>query len=118
MIKIETTVWLNEIKQLNGFSVIKAAHKTRRKNERGDWETTSTEYVDILIDDSKKSQFDHVFRAQIPQRAALTGSAKPNGFLRKDGEVGVTLNVYPESIELLDAPVQATPQYNEDEVPF
>jgi hypothetical protein len=103
MIKIETTAWLNEVKQLNGFSVLKCAHKTRKQNESGEWETTSTEYIDVLVDDKRKSEFAEVFSTEAPYRVQLTGSAKPNGFLKKDGEVGVTLNVYPESISILNA---------------
>ena len=103
MIKVQTTAWLNDVKQLNGFSVLKCAHKTRKQNAEGQWETTSTEYIDVLVDDKRKSEFADVFNAEAPFRIELSGSAKPNGFLKKDGEVGVTLNVYPESIKVLEA---------------
>jgi len=103
MIKIQTTAWLNEVKQLNGFSVLKCAHKSRKQNDQGEWETTSTEYIDVLVDDKRKGEFPDVFNSEAPFRIELAGSAKPNGFLKKDGEVGVTLNVYPESISVLNA---------------
>jgi hypothetical protein len=103
MIKIETTAWLNEVKQLNGFSVLKCAHKTRKQNSEGAWETTSTEYIDVLVDDKRKDEFQSVFATEAPFRIEIRGSAKPQGFLKKDGEVGVTLSVYPEVITVLES---------------
>ncbi len=90
-------------KELKGFSVLKCAHKTRKQNEAGEWETTSTEYIDVLVDDKRKSEFADVFNTEAPFRVELKGSAKPNAFLRKDGTPGATLNVYPESVTVLEA---------------
>jgi hypothetical protein len=95
MIKIETTAWLNEVKQLNGFSVLKCAHKTRKQNAEGAWETTSTEYIDVLVDDKRKDEFQSVFATEAPFRIEIRGSAKPQG--------GVTLSVYPEVITVLES---------------
>lgn len=122
MIKVETTVWLNEVKRLNGFSVLKCTHQNRKKDESGQWQTVSKDYIDVIVDDKRAGDFRHILEMEAPFRMELAGNLKVGTFEKRDGTTGVSLTVYPDEMMAIDGMKSASQEVmdvlNPDSAPF
>lgn len=109
-IEITTTVFINDSKKLDFGWVLKCAHAHRYKTDEGDWSTASTTYVDVIVKNSKATEFEELIQAPAGSRVTVTGFGKPTAFLKKDGTAGSALQLEPTAFEILKA--------GEEEAPF
>lgn len=96
-ISISFTGWANELLTFEWGSVLKVSHKNRRKNDAGEWETVSTDYIDVVIDKNNRDQFTEVLDAQYPARVTVQGNAKFGTYEGKNG-TGISIKVYPSEV--------------------
>lgn len=82
---------------------MEVAHTNRKKNEAGEWETVSTDYVDVIIDPMDVQAFGHILSAEKSTRVAVKGNMKFNAYTNKAGEPAAKMKVYPEELELVDS---------------
>lgn len=99
-ISVEFTGWANELKTFDWGSVLKVTHKNRRKNEAGEWETVSTDYIDVVIDKNNIADFGDVLTAELPARVSIAGNAKFGTYEGKNG-TGISIKVYPNEVNFL-----------------
>ena len=100
--KLTFNGWLNDKKEFDWGTVLKVAHKNRRQNDAGEWETVSTDYVDVVIDKKDLQAFSHVLRAEIPTRIEVTGNAKFGTYEGKNG-TAVSIKVYADELSLSES---------------
>jgi len=43
------TGWLNDVKSFDWGTVLKMSHSVRKKDEAGNWQTVSKDFVDVII---------------------------------------------------------------------
>lgn len=114
--KIEFTGWMNDRKDFSWGTVIKATHSVRRKDEAGEWQTVGKDYVDIVIEDSKRAEFAHILDAPVPCRIEVAGNVKPSHYEKRGDngpEIVNYLKVWPDNIEVMQqdfTPSNAQPQ--------
>lgn len=96
------TGWLNEVKTFDWGTVLKVSHSVRKKDDNGDWQTVSKDYVDVIIDTNKRDEFSSVIEAPVPCRVDVTGNCKPANYTNKDGEVVNYMKVWPNAIEVVE----------------
>lgn len=106
-IAVTFTGFLQEVKHFDWGTVIEIAHTNRKKNPSGEWETTSTDYIDVVVDNSNKQEYAHLFNMPKSTRLAVTGNMKFNAYLKRDGEAAAKMKVWADSIEVIGNPVQA-----------
>jgi len=115
---LEFAGWLNEKKEFDWGTVLKVTHKNRKQNDAGEWETTSTDYLDVVIDKNDLSKFSHVLDADVPTRIEVRGNAKFSTYEGKNG-TGVAIKVYPQEISVSESNNNsAWAKPAETEVPF
>jgi len=102
-ISIDTTVFVNDSKQLDFGWVLKCAHPHRYKTEDGDWSTASTTYIDLIVRNDKISEFDDLIKLSEGTRINVSGYGKPVAFMKKDGTPGVTLQMEPIAFEIVES---------------
>lgn len=98
---LEFTGWLNDKKEFDWGTVLKVAHKNRKQNDKGEWETISTDYVDVVIDKNDLANYSHVLRAEIPTRIEVRGNVKLSTYEGKNG-TAVAIKVYPQEISVAE----------------
>lgn len=110
------TGWLNDVKTFDWGTVLKMSHSVRKQNDAGNWETVSKDYVDVIIDNNKRAEFEHALNAPVPCRMAVTGNAKPASYTNNVGETVVYMKVWANALEVQDQDfVKSTPV---EDVPF
>lgn len=119
-INLQATVWKNDTKEFSWGTVLKCAHPNRRKNEAGDWETVSTDYIDIVIKPEDKEQFSGFILAPVSTRMTVSGKAKFKTFTKSDGSAGISIDVWPEELDFYDNSTTGvmTNQFDPGDAPF
>ncbi|NBU22792.1 MAG: hypothetical protein EBS38_02615 [Actinobacteria bacterium] len=102
-IQVSFTGFIQGTKEFGWGTVLEVAHTNRKKNDAGEWETVSTDYVDVIIDGKDVAAFKHVLEAGKSSRVAVKGNVKLNPYLTRSGEAAAKLKVYPEELDLVDA---------------
>jgi hypothetical protein len=78
-------------KVLSWGTVVVVAHNNRGKNEAGEWITTSTDYVDVIVPDG----------VPVPAEGVLVkvkGNLTPGAYLKNDGSPKPSLKVRAQDI--------------------
>lgn len=101
-IQISFTGFIQGTKEFGWGTVLEVAHTNRKKNDMGEWETVSTDYVDVIVDGKDVAAFSHILTAPKSTRVAVKGNAKLNAYSTRAGEPAAKLKVYPEELELVD----------------
>lgn len=96
------TGWLNEIKTFDWGTVLKVSHSVRKKDDNGDWQTVSKDYVDVVIDNNKRDEFAHILDAPVPCRIDVTGNCKPAHYVNGSGEVVNYMKVWANALEVVE----------------
>jgi hypothetical protein len=97
--QIEVTGWLNEIKVLNWGTALRVSSDNRVKNDKGEWETASRDYYDVVLNDGVS-----VDGIAEDSRVIVAGSFKVGKtYTKKDGTTGVELRIRANSIVLADS---------------
>lgn len=101
------TGFVEEVKTFDWGSVVTVSHSNRKKNEQGQWETVSRDYIDVTIDPT--SDFAWLINAEKGLRVTVTGNAKISTYNKRDGNSGINIKVYPymiaeANLEKSDAP--------------
>lgn len=116
-IEVTFTGWLNDKKEFDWGTVLKMSHSVRRKDEQGDWQTVGKDFIDVIVDKNKMTEFREVLTTDGPARLEVTGNAKPAHYTNKDGEVVTYLKVWPKFIEVeQQGSASQVPAF--DETPF
>ena len=102
-IQVSFTGFIQGTKEFAWGTVLEVAHTNRKKNEAGEWETVSTDYVDVIIDPMDVQAFGHILSAEKSTRVAVKGNMKFNAYTNKAGEPAAKMKVYPEELELVDS---------------
>jgi hypothetical protein len=122
MLELTFTGFVNGYKTFDWGTVIEMSHPNRKRNAAGEWETTSTDYVDVVIDKTELNDYAHALNLPERTRIAVTGVLKPAAYLKKDGTPGIRLKVYARGIEQVQKnPVQTVQDILapvDTEVPF
>lgn len=100
-LSLSFTGFVEEVKTFDWGSVVTVSHSNRQKNDAGQWETTSRDYIDVTVDPS--SEFGWLLQAQKGLRVAITGNAKLSTYNKKDGSAGVRIKLYPKEVETFEA---------------
>lgn len=115
------TGWLNEAKVFDWGTVLKVSHSVRKKDENGEWQTVSKDFVDVIIDSQRLSEFAEVLAAPVPCRIDVTGNCKPASYVNKVGDTVNYMKVWANVIEVqqqdFSQPVSA-PAADYSEAPF
>jgi hypothetical protein len=110
--------WLNDIKKFDWAYVLKCAHHVRKKNDAGEWETVSKDYIDVIVDDL--SAFPHITEDIVPCRIKVSGNFKPASYSRTTdtGETETMLysKVWAKEIAILENSFGSSAAM--DDVPF
>lgn len=101
-IQVTFTGFLQEVKEFQWGTVLEVAHPNRKKNEAGQWETVSTDYIDVIVDAKDKQAYSHILTAAKSTRLTVSGNLKWNAYTKRDGEPGAKMKVYPSEIETAD----------------
>lgn len=102
-IQVSVTGFLQEVKEFSWGTVVELAHPNRKKNEAGQWETISTDYIDVIIDSKDAANYSHITSAAKSTRLTVSGNLKWNAYTKRDGEPGAKMKIYPTDIETVDA---------------
>jgi single-stranded DNA-binding protein len=102
-IQVSVTGFIQEVKEFGWGTVLEIAHPNRKKNDAGAWETVSTDYIDVIIDAKDKQAYSHILSAPKSTRVAVKGTMKWNAYLKRDGEAGAKMKIYPSEIETTDS---------------
>lgn len=105
-ITAQFTGFLQEVRHFDWGSVVEVAHTNRKKNQAGEWETVSTDYIDVVIDIADKEAYRHIFELPKSTRLAINGRMKFNAYTKRDGQPGAKMKVWPEDIETVGDPVK------------
>jgi predicted secreted protein len=95
------TGFVEEVKSFSWGSVVTVSHSNRQKNDAGQWETTSRDYIDISVEPG--SEFDWLLSAQKGLRIAATGNAKISTYDKKDGSTGIRIKLWPKEIDTVES---------------
>lgn len=107
---IQFTGFLQEVKHFDWGTVVEVAHTNRKKNQAGQWETVSTDYIDVVIDSNDKAAYAHVLSAPKSTRLAVNGTMKFNTFEKRDGSTAVKMKVWPSEIDVIGDAVATVKQ--------
>jgi single-stranded DNA-binding protein len=99
-LSLSFTGFVEEVKTFDWGSVVTVSHSNRQKNDAGEWETTSRDYIDVTVDPS--SEFGWLLQAQKGLRVAITGNAKLSTYNKKDGTAGVRIKLWPKEVETFE----------------
>ena len=99
-LSLSFTGFVEEVKTFDWGSVVTVSHSNRQKNDAGQWETTSRDYIDVTVDPS--SEFGWLLQAQKGLRVAITGNAKLSTYNKKDGTAGVRIKLWPKEVETFE----------------
>ena len=102
-IQVSLTGFKQDVKEFAWGTVLEVAHTNRKKNDAGEWETVSTDYIDVIIDAKDKAAYANVLNAPKSARLAVKGNMKFNAYTKRDGEPGAKMKIYPDELELVDA---------------
>ena len=116
MIQMETTVFLNKKVELDFGTVLKCAHPHRYKNDSGEWVTASTTYIDVLIRNDKKAEFQELLMAEEGAKLLLSGHGKPLGYTNNEGKQLIGLQIEPHHAEVQTSSRMKSQEI--DEAPF
>lgn len=105
--------YVAEVKQFSWGVAAKVIHNVRTLNQQGEWETSSKEYVDVILEAGTSLQPD--------QRVTVIGKVHQLGaYLSKTGEAKPTLKIKASSVTPIGsvsvAPARAT--VVPDDLPF
>jgi|APIni6443716594_1056825.scaffolds.fasta_scaffold69045_1 single-stranded DNA-binding protein len=100
-LSLSFTGFVEEVKTFDWGSVVTVSHSNRQKNDAGQWETTSRDYIDVTVDPS--SEFGWLLQAQKGLRVAITGNAKLSTYNKKDGSAGVRIKLWPKEVDTFEA---------------
>jgi single-stranded DNA-binding protein len=100
-LSLSFTGFVEEVKTFDWGSVVTVSHSNRQKNDAGQWETTSRDYIDVTVDAS--SEFGWLLQAQKGLRVAITGNAKLSTYNKKDGTAGVRIKLWPKEVDTFEA---------------
>ncbi len=106
------TGFVEEVKEFSWGKVVTVSHANRQKNEQGQWETTSRDYLDISID--PQSEFAWLAEAKKGLRIAVSGNVKVSTYDKKDGSTGVRFKVWPKEVETFET----NAQFDVSDIPF
>lgn len=102
-IQVSFTGFIQGTKEFAWGTVLEVAHTNRKKNEAGEWETVSTDYVDVVIDAKDVQAYGHVLSSEKSTRVAVKGNMKFNAYTNKAGEPAAKMKVYPDELEIVDS---------------
>lgn len=102
-IQVSFTGFIQGTKEFAWGTVLEVAHTNRKKNEAGDWETVSTDYVDVIVDTKDVQAYSHILGAEKSTRVAVKGNMKFNAYTNKAGDPAAKMKVYPDEIEIVDS---------------
>lgn len=102
-IQVSVVGFLQEVKEFGWGTVLEIAHSNRKKNDSGEWETISTDYIDVIIDGKDVQAYQHILTAPKSTKVSVKGNMKWNTYMRRDGEPGAKMKIYPSELELVDA---------------
>lgn len=105
-ISVTFTGFLQTVKHFDWGTIIEMAHTNRKRNQAGEWETVSTDYIDVVVDLADKEAYRHLYDLPKSTRLAVTGNMKFNAYLKRDGEAGAKMKVWADTIEVVGNPVQ------------
>lgn len=105
-IAVQFTGFLQEVKHFDWGSVVEVAHTNRKKNDAGQWETVSTDYIDVIVDAKDRDSYERIFQMEKSTRLAVSGNMKWNIYTKRDGQPGAKMKVYVEDIEAVGDPVK------------
>jgi single-stranded DNA-binding protein len=100
-IAVTFTGFLQEVKHFDWGTVVEVAHTNRKKNQAGQWETTSTDYIDVVIDIADKEAYRSIFELAKSTRLTVAGNMKFNVYTKRDGEAGAKMKVWAHNIEVV-----------------
>jgi len=104
------TGWLNDVKNFDWGTVLKMSHSVRRKDEAGNWETVGKDFIDVIIEPSKRDEFAHALSAPVPCRMAVTGNTKPAHYVNNTGDTVLYMKVWANAIEVLEQDFKQEPK--------
>lgn len=113
--------WLNEVKTLDWGTVLVVTHDQRAKNDAGQWETVSKDWIDVTVQPDQAQGLESGL-------VHVEGTLKVGTYAKKDGSTGIKLRVRATSV----TPVQrgqyhstqtvslpaSNPAPADDELPF
>lgn len=102
-IQVSFTGFIQGTKEFAWGTVLEVAHTNRKKNEAGEWETVSTDYVDVVIDTKDVQAYKNILSAEKSTRVIVRGNMKFNAYTNKAGDPAAKMKVYPDELELVDA---------------
>lgn len=105
-IAVTFTGFLQQVKHFDWGTVIEVAHTNRKKNQAGEWETTSTDYIDVVIDMADKEAFRHLYELPKSTRLNVAGNMKFNVYTKRDGEAATKMKVWAHNVEVIGDPVK------------
>lgn len=98
------TGFVEEVKEFTWGKVVTVSHANRQKNDAGQWETTSRDYIDVTID--PQSEFGWLTEAKKGLRVAISGNVKVSTYDKKDGSTGIRFKLWPKEVETFETNAQ------------
>lgn len=105
------TGFVEEAKTFDWGSVVTVSHSNRKKNDAGQWETVSRDYIDISVEPN--SDFAWLLRAEKGTRITATGNARISTYEKRDGGAGVRIKLWPTDVQAAE-----TSRPNLSDAPF
>jgi single-stranded DNA-binding protein len=103
MIEASFTGFVQGTKEFNWGTILEVAHTNRKKNEAGEWETTSTDYIDVVVDKRDLAAYSHILNSAKGTRVTVKGAIKLNAYTNRAGEAAAKFKVYPSELDVVDA---------------
>lgn len=98
------TGFVEEVKEFSWGNVVTVSHANRKKNDAGQWETISRDYIDVTIDPG--SDFSWLKEAKKGLRVAVTGNVKVSTYEKKDGSAGIRFKLWPTEVDTFETNAQ------------
>jgi single-stranded DNA-binding protein len=96
-LNIEFDGWLNEVKTLDWGTVFVVTHDNRAKNDAGNWETVSKDWIDVTV---PQSDVEAVISATGGAGLVhVTGTLKVGTYDKRDGSTGIKYRVRATSVK-------------------
>lgn len=89
-LNIQFEGYVNEVKQFGWGSVAKVSHNQRAKNDAGEWETVSKDYLDVTLPEGAIVDEGSIVRVE--------GTFKVSTYDKRDGSTGVAIKVRAQSV--------------------
>lgn len=102
-IKVEFEGWVNEAKVFDWGTVLKVTHDQRAKNDAGEWETVSKDYIDVTITPEQASA---IASAKVVR---VAGTLKVGTYEKRDGSTGIALKVRAQEVAPVERGFKADP---------